>query len=242
MEDNIEKKYIGNRRIILELRFDHKMILADKKGELIESLKDSMVFNPYHWEMGSANFVIFNGAKKEDSNTTLNVELNRISFISRKIDSIDGYYNNFKKLYDVIIRTLGTLSVQRIGCRIQGTYYSKDSSFQDLLIRMKSIMPQQFMVEDYAATDYRFELRYRNGMYIIGPVNDKNEPFMMEAFPNADSVKHIGFAIDTDNYITNEVQNIDDEKLIKPVFTASLSVEKKLFSNLYALKDVKQAQ
>ena len=102
-------------------------------------------------------------------------------------------------------------------------------------------MPQQFMIEDYSATDYRFELRYRNGMYIIGPVNDKNEPFMMEAFPYADSVKHIGFAIDTDNYITNEVQNIDDEKLIRSVFTASLSVEKKLFSNLFTLKDVKQA-
>lgn len=241
MEDNIEKKYIGNRRIILELRFDHKIILADKKGELIESLKKCMVFNPYHWEMGAANFVIFNGAKKEDASSTLNVELNRISFISRKIDSIEGYYNGFKKLYDVIVGTLGTLNVQRIGCRIQGTYYSNDNSFQDLLTKMKSIMPQHFLLEDYSATDYRFELRYRNGMYMIGPVNDNNEPFMMEVFPNTDSVKHIGFAIDTDNYITNEVQNIDDEKLIKSVFTASLSVEKKLFSNLFALKDVKQA-
>ena len=239
MEDNIEKKYIGNRRIILELRFDHKMILADKKGELIDDLKKCMVFNPYHWEMGMANFVLFNGPKKDDSNTTLNVELNRISYISRKIDSVDSYYNNFMKLYNVIVDTLGTLNVQRIGCRIQGTYYSNDNSFQVLLKKMKSIMPQQFLLEDYSTTDYRFEHRYRNGMYMIGPVNNNNEPFMMEVFPNADSKKHIGFAIDTDNYITNEVQNIDDGKLIKPVFTASLSVEKKLFSNLFALKDVK---
>ena len=125
--------------------------------------------------------------------------------------------------------------------KVQGTYFSGDTSFQDLLKRMKSLMPQQFMLEDYSAMDFRFELRYRNGMYIIGPVNEKNEPFMMEAFPYVDSVKHIGFAIDTDNYITNEVQNIDDEKLIKSVFMASLSVEKQLFSNLIALKDVKQA-
>jgi len=241
MEDNIEKKFIGNRRLILELRFDHKMILADKKGELIENLKESRVFNPYHWEMGAANFVVFNGTKKEDSSMTLNVELNRFSYICRKIDSVEGYYNNFKKLYDILIRTIGSLSVQRIGCRIQGTYFSGDTSFQDLLKRMKSLMPQQFMLEDYSAMDFRFELRYRNGMYIIGPVNEKNEPFMMEAFPYVDSVKHIGFAIDTDNYITNEVQNIDDEKLIKSVFMASLSVEKQLFSNLIALKDVKQA-
>lgn len=240
MEDNIEKKYIGNRRIILELRFDHKMILADKKGELIDSLKECKVFSPYHWEMGAANFMIFNGSKKEDSTVTFNVELNRLSFISRKIDSIEGYYSNFKKLYDVIVKKIGILNVQRIGCRIQGTYYSGDNNFQDLLRRMKSLMPRQFLLEDYTAMDYRFELRYRNGMYIIGPVNDKNEPFMMEAFPYADSVKHVGFAIDTDNYITNEVQNIDDEKLIKPVFMASLSVEKQLFLNLNALKDVKQ--
>ena len=129
MEDNIEKKFIGNRRLILELRFDHKMILADKKGELIENLKESRVFNPYHWEMGAANFVVFNGTKKEDSSMTLNVELNRFSYICRKIDSVEGYYNNFKKLYDILIRTIGSLSVQRIGCRIQGTYFSGDTSF-----------------------------------------------------------------------------------------------------------------
>ena len=99
MEDNIEKKFIGNRRLILELRFDHKMILADKKGELIENLKESRVFNPYHWEMGAANFVVFNGTKKEDSSMTLNVELNRFSYICRKIDSVEGYYNNFKFLH-----------------------------------------------------------------------------------------------------------------------------------------------
>lgn len=235
MEENIDKKYIGNRKIIIEIRFDHKVILADKKGELIEKLSKANIFNPCHWEMGSANFNIFNGIKREDSLISLNVEMNRISFISRKIDTVESYYNSFNKLYKIILEDLGTLSVTRIGCRILGTYKTSSLNFNDILEKMKNAMPKKFFLEDYAAIDYRFDLRYKHGMYNIGPINDKHESFMMENFPFEDSVNHVGFGIDTDNFITNEVQPINEPNLIHNVFLTSLSVEKSLFNNLYTL-------
>lgn len=47
-----------------------------------------------------------------------------------------------------------------------------------------------------------------------------------------DCKKHIGVVIDTDNYLTNETQNINAKSLIKDIYTLSLSVEKNLYSNL----------
>lgn len=55
MKDNIASKYIGNRRFVLELRFDHKVTLADNKGAILEAIKTLNVFTPFHWEMGMAN-------------------------------------------------------------------------------------------------------------------------------------------------------------------------------------------
>jgi len=38
MKDNIEAKHIGNRKIIIEIRFEPKVTMLDKKGKLVEVL------------------------------------------------------------------------------------------------------------------------------------------------------------------------------------------------------------
>ena len=68
-------------------------------------------------------------------------------------------------------------------------------------------------------------------MYQIGPVSI-NDDFYRREFDISDCIKHVGVAIDTDNYLTNDAQAINEKSLIKDVYMLSLSVEKELYSNL----------
>lgn len=232
MKDNIESKNIGNRKFIIELRFDHKVLLSDKKGTIIENIKALNIFNVFHWELGMANFSIFDCMKKNEARNTIIVELNRFSFISSKIDSIDSFYGKFEKIYAEITKELGPLYIKRIGCRIQGTYRTKSDNYDDIMGKMKSSFPSTFLLDNYPSTDMLFQLIYKNGMYNIGPARDKDDAFVNQNFDESYRINHNGIAIDTDNYITYENGSILDKQAIKDVFVLSLSVEKELYSNL----------
>lgn len=235
MKDNIESKNIGNRKFIIELRFDHKVILADKKGAIIERIKGLNILNPFHWEIGMANLIIFDNTQKEKARNTIIVELDRFSFICSKIDSIEGFYSKFDKIYAAIVKELGALNIRRIGCRIQGTYHTKSKEFNSVFTNIKSEFPAQFYLKKYPATDMLFQLNYQNGMYNIGPVKEKEDTFVINNFDESYRINHVGIAIDTDNYLTNEKQPINDNQAIKDIFILSLSVEKDLYSNLKEL-------
>lgn len=232
MKDNIESKNIGNRKIIIELRFDHKVMLSDKKGAIIERIKSLGLFAPFHWEIGMANLLVYDNSSKEDARNFISVELNKISFVSNKIDSIESYYSKFEKIYEAILDELGDLIIRRIGCRIQGSYYVKSNSFDVVLKNFSSNFPTTFFLDNYQKTDMLFRLNYENGMYNICPIKDKNDPFLERNFEESIRVNHVGIAIDTDNYLTDEKEVIKDKQAIKDVFVLSLSVEKDLFSNL----------
>lgn len=232
MKDNIESKKIGNRKIIIELRFDHKVILSDKKGAIVEKIKSLNLFASFHWEIGLANLSVFDHSKRNESRNTIILELNRFSFISTKIDSIESYYNNFEKIYSEIVSELGPLNIQRIGCRIQGTYYTKSNDIGKIITNMKSSFPSTFLLNEYPTTDILFQNIYKNGMYSLGPAKEKDDSFVQQTFDISYRKKHVGVAIDTDNYLTNENNNISEKQAIKDVFVLSLSVEKDLYSNL----------
>lgn len=232
MKDNIESKHIGNRKFIIELRFDHKVTLSDKKGAIIESIKALNIFPVFHWEIGVANICIWDAPKKEDARNVIFVEMNRLCLVSTKIDSVENYYSNFEKILSCVEKQLAMLNLRRIGCRIQGTYYTKSNNFDTILNNMKLGFPSQFYLQDYPATDLLFQLNYKNGMYNIGPVKDKKDPFVEQNFSESSKINHQGVAIDTDNYLTNEKHPINDKKLIKDTYILSLSVEKNLFDNL----------
>lgn len=74
-------------------------------------------------------------------------------------------------------------------------------------------------------------MEYENGMYQIGPLS-LDDSFYDREFNNSQVIKHVGFAIDTDNYLTNEMKSINDRELIRNIYTLSLSVEKDLLNNL----------
>ena len=68
-------------------------------------------------------------------------------------------------------------------------------------------------------------------MYQIGPLANDDKFFTRE-FSVPICKKHVGVAIDTDSYVTNESADISNPSVIKDVYTLSLSVEKDLFQNL----------
>lgn len=231
MKENIDSKNIGNRKFIIELRYDSKVTMLDVKGALVEKIQETGVFPYSHWEIGQSNVSVRDAKQKEDSLNIALVTLNRINFISYKIDSVESFYANFVKIYDAIIKVLGQLSITRIGCRIIGTYKSKSIDYKDVLKNFHNSFPAAFLLEKYPAKDLLFNLTYENGMYQIGPV-DANDDFYMREFDVPNCNKHVGIAIDTDNYLTNETREINDKSLIKEVYMLSLSVEKDLYSNL----------
>ena len=232
MKDNIESKNIGNRKFIIELRFNHKVTIYDKKGAIIEGIKALNLFYPINWEIGIANIHIWDAEKKKDARNNVLIELNRISFVSSNIGSVESYFNNFEKIYSCIISEIGDIDILRVGSRIQGTYKTLSNSYDTILDKLKKGFPSQFYLNDYPATDMLFQLNYKNGMYNIGPVNNKNDAFVEQNFAESYRINHIGIAIDTDNYLTNEKGPINDKQLIKDTYILSLSVEKDLFNNL----------
>ena len=232
MKDNIESKNIGNRKIIIELRFDHKVTLSDKKGTIIEKLKQLNLINPFYWEIGMANFTVYDNVKKNEARNFVIAELDKLSFISSKIDSIDNFYSKFEKIRGAFIAELGELNIRRIGCRIQGTYYTKSNSIDAIMDNIKKGFPSQFYLSNYPINDMMFRLTYKNGVYNIGPVNENNDAFLQQNFDGSYRKNHFGVAIDTDNYLTSENCPINELQTIKDVFVLSLSVERDLFSNM----------
>jgi len=232
MEDNIDSKVVGNRRFIIELRFDYNAFFFDKKGSIIESIKKLNLFPSFQWEVGMAEISIFDNKERSELRNLVTVNTNRFSFMSSKIDSIGKFYDDYDRIYTIIINEIGELTVRRIGCRIQGTYKTKSKDFHTILGKMKYDFPAQFYLEGYPMTDMSFQLNYENGMYRIGPINKTKDPFVEQNFTFKERENHVGVAIDTDNYLTNEKQPINEKKLIKDTLTLSLSIEKDLYSNI----------
>lgn len=232
MKDNIESAKILNRKIILELRFEHKVLLMDKKGQLIDEIVKSNIFPNIHWEAGDANLLISDNPDKNQKRNHILIELTRLSYFCSKVDSIEKFNSTFILLYETVKNVLGELNISRVGCRIIGTYKSKSNDFDSILKSFKSAFPTTFYLDGFPARDMRFNLVYQNGMYQIGPINKKDK-YTEQEFPYTDRIDSEGVAIDTDNYLlrVNENKGID-LKLIKDVFTASLAVEKALYENL----------
>lgn len=233
MKENIDSKYIGNRRFILELRFDHKLQFLDRKGEIVDSFQKDKIFTVNHWEIGSSDITIRDNQNKDEAKNIVQITMNRLNYNSLKIDSIESFYDKFIKILKLTEKVLGELNIMRIGCRIIGSYYTKSKEYNQLLTNYKSVFPTNFLFDQYSAKDFLFNLSYQNGMYQIGPLSE-DDSFYKREFNFDDCKKHVGLAIDTDNFITNEVKDINENKipLIKDIYMLSLSVEKDLFSKL----------
>ncbi|WP_028873213.1 hypothetical protein [Psychroserpens burtonensis] len=232
MKNNINSSLILNRKIIIEIRFNPAPKFLDLKGTILDKINSLNIIKGADWSIGDSALKISDSNKDELIKNIVQVEINRLSFISSKVDSIEKLVSDFLKLYETINELLGGLTVTRIGCRIQGTYKTKSNEFTKILDNFKNAFPTQIFLENFPTNDLRLQIVYQNGMYHIGPVQ-KDDPFLVKEFKNPDRNNSVGIAIDTDNYLLKSGTNdINGNNKIKDVITASLAVEKSLVENL----------
>ena len=217
MKENIESKYVGNRKMIIELRLKAKPIIIDRIGELAERMENEKVFSNTSWEINNNVLAIRNNTIKEDASDFFSISFNKIHYISDRIDSVEAFYGKFKKIYDIVRSVINDITIYRIGCRIIGSYKTKQNDYTKILDNIKALFPTSFLLSNYPMKDMLFRVNYENGMYQIGPIN-RDDDFFHREFPDTKIENHVGFAIDTDNYLTNEVQSIDKPELIKDIF------------------------
>ena len=235
MKSNIDNKLIGNRKIVIELRFLPHFSIIDKRGEILDSLLKIDAFKNLYGSMNASRILVGNNAEEENCTTTFAVYHNRISYISSKIDSVDSFFSLFEQSYKAVLDITGCLDIVRIGCRTLGTYHVKGiNDFNRILRSFVKAFPTNIFFNDFTASDLCLHIIHDKGMYRIGPVN-KDDGFIMGEFQGENNVKHVGIALDADNYINNSISEINDPKLIKDVYMYALSVEKNLYDRVSTL-------
>lgn len=231
MKDNISTNSTLNRKIIVELRFESNPRILDVRGSIIESIKKLNLFSINHWELGDSALMIKDAANENFVRNKILIDLNRFAFTSSKIDSVESFFSKFSKVKDAVNQYIELDNLDRIGCRIQGTYKIKSNDFKDVLTSFKNSFPSQIFLEDFPCKDLMLRLDYQNGMYNIGPIN-KNDNFLKKEFSFEDRNNSVGIAIDTDNFLTKDKKNKLNTSKIKDVLVASLAVEKSLYEKM----------
>lgn len=231
MKENISSKNIGNRKIIIELRFEAMPSIIDKKGLLIEAIEKTNPALFRYWEMNNEGIILRDNENKELFTSMLALSFHRLSFTSWKVDTVESFYATFKKVYEEVVKVLGELKLARIGCRIISTYPVKARDYSSLVDEIKGKFPKSFFFDNYHCRNINFRMTYDNGMYQIGLIQ-KDDYFYSREFQNENTNHHFGFYLDTDNYVTNESKPLADKDLIKDIFTLSLAVEKDIYNNL----------
>lgn len=235
MKDNIKGEFIKNRKLIIEVRYSPNPKILDERGALINKLVDSNIISNPHWELGGANITVSDKADQKQSRKKIFIDIHRMSYISTSQDTNASFFASFEKAYKVFKETISDFNIKRIGCRVQGTYSCASKEYKTIIEKFKAHFPSQFLLEEFPAQDLRFQLVYQNGMYNIGPVH-KDDQFLKQEFSFDEKIEHIGFGIDTDNYMLKEnSEQIIKDSSIKDVFMTSLSVEKSLFEKLKSL-------
>jgi hypothetical protein len=235
MEDIIKSSEINNRKIVIEIRYEPNPTVIDNRGALVKKIIDANLINNAHWEMGVGEIKITDTPKANNSKQIIYADLHRLSIISAKKETNASFAHFYERVLKIFKEVIPSYTIIRIGCRIQGTYNSKSTDYGQILKNFKSLFPSQFLLEDFNASDLRFQLNYQNGHYQIGPVS-KDDIFLKTEFPFDDVNNNIGIAIDTDNYVIKSKEKvIISDNITKDVYRTSLSVEKSLYEKLNSL-------
>lgn len=235
MENTIPAKSINNRKIILEIRYNANPAFIDKRGALLNKFIEGKLISKPHWELGTGEIKITDNSDSDEARIILFANINRLTIVSSNVSSNESYFHMIDKTFKMLKESIGEIDIIRIGCRILGTYKCKSNDYSKVVAGFKEMFPSQSLLEDFPVTDLRLQILYQNGQYNIGP-SGKNDEFVEKQFTHSDSIKGIGFAIDTDNYILKTTQdNKINDSSIKDVFMTSLSVEKSLFEKLIVL-------
>lgn len=235
MENTIPLKNIFNRKIVIEIRYKTNPLIIDKKGEILNKFLENELIQSSHWNLGNIDFNLRDKEQEEEARNTIFCDAKKLAIICSDISSNDKFLLTVEKAFKNLKQVIPNISIERIGCRILGTYKTKSLLYKQVVQGFKNLFPNQILIEDFIVEDLRLQLVYQNGQYNIGPIN-KNDGYFIKNFTYSKAINEIGIAIDTDNfYLKREENEKVNESKIKDVFLASISVEKSLFEKLSEL-------
>lgn len=129
MKNNIDSSLVLNRKIIIELQFIAAPKFIYSKGIILNKIDALNIIKGADWCIGDTLLKISDNKNEELIRNTVEVDINRISLISSKVNSIEKLESDFLKLYNTISVVLGDIKVTKIGCRILGTYKTKSTEY-----------------------------------------------------------------------------------------------------------------
>lgn len=231
MKDNIPSELIQNRKLILEIRNTSNLNILDNKGKILEELTKLNIFTTKEWATSDTGVKISDSEVSNEERETIYFDLHRLSFITSRITTIDQYFNNVKKIFEIYKKYSENSDINRIGCRIIGTYNTKSNSFKDIVDKFQKEFPKSIFIDEFPLTDLKLTIKYNSGIYEIGPV-DINDDFTLGHFKHKEQINKIGFGIDTDNFIIKSDKSLKNISKIQDVITATLAVEKALVDKI----------
>lgn len=104
MKENIESKYVGNRKMIIELRLKAKPIIIDRIGELAERMENEKVFSNTSWEINNNVLVIRNNTIKEDASDFFPFPSTRFITFQIELIVLRLFMENLKKSMILFVR------------------------------------------------------------------------------------------------------------------------------------------
>jgi len=97
MKENIDNKFVLNRKIVIEIRFSPNPRILDLRGTIIKAFEPLNLHPIFHWELGDLGLVIKDSPDMNVVRNQILVDLNKFAFICSKIDSIESFYSKFNK-------------------------------------------------------------------------------------------------------------------------------------------------
>jgi hypothetical protein len=95
MKNNIDSSLILNRKVIIELRFNPAPKFLDLKGTILDKINSLNIIKGADWSIGDSALKISDSNKDELIKNIIQVEINRLSLISSKVDSIEKLVSDF---------------------------------------------------------------------------------------------------------------------------------------------------
>ena len=223
-KENISSSSILNRKLIVEFRFSPVASFLDKKGEILEAMTP-LIPNSF-WSFGDVALRISDANTAEKARSSIAVEINRFAYVLSKIDTLQKFVDDVTQMYSILKKVFPTIRIQRIGCRIQGTYKTRSRNFNDVVQGFRKSFPSDTFFDGFELNDLRIEIKHNQGMYILGPVNE-NDSFLTQDFTYEGRNNSVGIGLDTDNFLIETINGeLNDEEKVYDVIRASLSVEK----------------
>lgn len=206
MED-YSKKYRKINKFILELRYKPKLSMIDKKGEIIESLHEEIKDRYPHWRFTQSDIIFCDDLEKPMDE--FQIGMKRTSIIQEGISTFEDFKNNVNKLLTKAYEVLSLDKIERIGCRIIGTYQLENiSSFDQARRKIEDTFLKDPINLGLNHKDLFIRIVHDNGFYVIGPVK-KEENWLKNNFKTfEDSSLKYGYGFDIDSYGNNfEIKN-----------------------------------